>query len=72
MNSDSKKCSFNCGDFLSLGKNAILVGCAASLTYVGDNMDDIDMGKSGIMIVPIVAIVIEAIIKWTKDNRKAE
>lgn len=70
MNSDSKKFSFNWTDFLGLGRNALLVGVAASLTYMGDNMDQVDMGTSGILFVPIVAILIEAAIKWSKDNTK--
>ena len=70
MNPDSKKFSFNWSDFLGLGKNALLVGIAASLTYMGDNMDQIDMGTSGILVVPIVAILIDAAIKWSKDNTK--
>ena len=70
MNPDSNKLSFNWSDFLGLGKNALLVGIAASLTYMGDNMDQIDMGTSGILVVPIVAILIDAAIKWSKDNTK--
>ena len=70
MNPDSKKFSFNWGDFLSLGKNAALVGFAASLTYIGENMGELDMGTSGVLIVPIVAILIDAAIKWSKDNTK--
>ena len=70
MNPDSKKFSINWGEFLSLGKNAALVGVAASLTYIGENMGELDMGTSGVLIVPIVAILIDAAIKWSKDNTK--
>lgn len=70
MNPDSKKFSFNWSDFLSLGRNAILVGLAASLTYMGENIGDVDMGTSGVLMVPLVAVLIDAAVKWSKDNTK--
>jgi hypothetical protein len=71
MNSDSKKFSFNWADFISLGRNAILVGAAASLAYMGENIGELDFGTSSALMVPIIAIIIEAGVKWAKDNTKS-
>jgi hypothetical protein len=53
-----------------LAKNALLVGGAASLTYVADNMGSLDLGATGVLFVPIVAVVLDSAIKWLKDNSK--
>lgn len=71
MNPDSKKFSFNWADFISLGKNAVLVGSAASLAYMSENIDELDFGTSGVLLVPIIVILIEGAMKWAKDNGKS-
>ena len=67
---DSKKFQLNKADVSSLGKNAILVGAAASLTYAVENLDTLDLGAMGILFVPIVAVALETAIKWLRDNTK--
>jgi membrane protein DedA with SNARE-associated domain len=67
---DSKKFQLNKSDVSALGKNALLVGAAASLTYAIENLDTLDLGTMGILFVPIVAVVLETAIKWIKDNTK--
>jgi hypothetical protein len=57
-------------DLLSVGKNAMLVGLAAVLTYVGENLTKIDLGSMSALVVPIVVIVINTVVKWAKDNTK--
>jgi hypothetical protein len=57
-------------DVVSIGKNALLVGVAAVLTYVGENLANVNLGTLGPLLVPIVAVVINTIIKWAKDNTK--
>jgi hypothetical protein len=70
MNSDSKRFAFNWNDFINLGKNAGLVGLAAALAYMGDNLGELDMGTSSALFVPIFAIMIDAAVKWAKNNQK--
>lgn len=41
---DSKAFTLNTSDLVNLGKNALLVGLAAMLTYVGENVSDVDLG----------------------------
>lgn len=72
MNSDSKKFTLNTSDLINLAKNAALVGLAAVLTYVGENITNVDLGPTGIMIVPIVSVAIDTFAKWIKDNTKKE
>lgn len=72
MNSDSKKFTLNTSDLVNLAKNAALVGLAAVLTYVGENITNVDLGPTGVMIVPVVSVVIDTFAKWIKDNTKKE
>ena len=43
MNENSKKFTLNTSDLVNLGKNAALVCLAAVLTYVGENISDVDL-----------------------------
>lgn len=70
--SDSKSFSLNTSDLVNLGKNALLVGLAAMLTYVGENVSNVDLGTAGIMLVPVVSVAIDTLVKWIKNNAKEE
>ncbi len=65
---NSKAFSLNINDFKKLGINGFLVGLAASLTYVGANISDVDLGASGLVVVPILSILLDAAVKWAKSN----
>lgn len=67
---DSKAFDFNKNDFVSLAKNALLVGLAAVLTYVGQNLSHIDLGAGTALVVPVVTIMIDSMVKWVRDNTK--
>jgi hypothetical protein len=67
---DSKAFEFNKNDFLSLAKNALLVGLAAVLTYVGQNLSHIDLGAGTALVVPVITIMIDSAVKWVRDNTK--
>jgi len=66
----SKAFSMDMNDIMSVGKNAMLVGLAAVLTYVGENIMKIDLGSMSALIVPVVVVVLNSAIKWAKDNTK--
>jgi hypothetical protein len=66
----SKSFSMDMNDVLSIGKNAMLVGLAAVLTYVGENLTKIDLGSMSALVVPVVVVVLNSAIKWAKDNTK--
>jgi hypothetical protein len=38
-------------DVINLTKNAVLVGLAAILTYVGENLASLDLGANGVLLV---------------------
>jgi len=57
-------------DVLALVKNAVLVGLAAVLTYVGENLVKLDLGPSVALFVPVVAMVLDSAVKWAKNNVK--
>jgi hypothetical protein len=64
----SPKYSLDKEDALGLVKNAVLVGLAAVLTYVGENLSSLDLGAAGVMLVPVVSVLIDTVIKWAKSN----
>jgi uncharacterized membrane protein AbrB (regulator of aidB expression) len=66
----SKAFALNTTDLIAVGKNALLVGLAAVLTYVGENLTKIDLGSMSALIVPVVVVVINTVVKWAKDNTK--
>lgn len=65
----SKSFSLNVVDIVNLGKNALLVGVAAALTYVGENVASVDLGAAGVLLVPVVAVAIDTVVKWIKNNK---
>ena len=71
-NTGSKSFDINVVDLISVGKNALLVGVAAVLTYVGENIANVDLGNLSALVVPVVTIVINTLVKWLKDNTTKE
>lgn len=65
---NSKGFSLNLVDVKKLGINGLLVGLAATLTYVGANISEIDLGASGLVAVPIITILLNAAVSWAKNN----
>tara|TARA_R100001244_G_scaffold114395_1_gene84760 strand:- start:143 stop:349 length:207 start_codon:yes stop_codon:yes gene_type:complete len=66
----SKKFSLNWSDFSGVLRNASLVGGAAALAYVAQNLTSLDLGSMGVLFIPIVAVALDTAIKWMKDNSK--
>jgi len=66
--SNSPAFSLNSIDVVSIAKNAALVAVAAGLTYLGENISDMDLGNAGVMIVPFATVVINTMVKWAKNN----
>lgn len=66
--SNSPAFSLNSVDVVSIAKNAALVAIAAGLTYLGENISDMDLGNAGVMIVPFATVIINTLVKWAKNN----
>lgn len=60
--------TLNVTDLVEISKNTALVALAAGLTYLGENLADLDLGNIGVMLVPIAAVVINTVVKWAKNN----
>lgn len=60
--------SLNVTDVVEISKNTALVALAAGLTYLGENLGNMDLGTTGVMLVPIVSVVINTLVKWAKNN----
>ena len=63
----SKKFSLDAADVGKLGKNALLVGISAALTYVAGNLANIDLGALGPLLVPIISTALDSAITWIRD-----
>jgi hypothetical protein len=68
----SKGFSMDLNDLVNVGKNALLVGVAAVLTYVGENMTNVDLGAASALIVPIVLIMVNTIVNWIEDHTNSK
>ena len=68
----SKGFSMDLNDLVNVGKNALLVGVAAVLTYVGENVANVDLGAASALIVPIVLIMVNTIVNWIEDHTKSK
>lgn len=68
--SGSPAFALNTTDLIAVGKNALLVGLAAVLTYVGENITKVDLGNMSALVVPVVVVAINTVVKWVRDNTK--
>lgn len=66
----SKAYAMDMNDVISIGKNALLVGVAAVLTYVGENITKVDLGSMSALVVPVVVVLVNSMVNWLKDNTK--
>jgi hypothetical protein len=64
--------SLNVADVIEITKNTALVALAAGLTYLGENLGNLELGNMGVMLVPIAAVVINTVVKWAKNNVASE
>lgn len=69
-NEGSSSFKLNTKDLLIVGKNALLVGGAAALAVVGQNLHIIDLGPYTPVVIPVVTIGLDTLIRWMKDNSK--
>ena len=66
--SKSPRFSLDSSDVLDIARNTALVALAAGLTYLGENIGDIDLGNASALVVPIAVIVINTLVNWAKNN----
>lgn len=65
----SDRFSLNVNDLVNLAKNAVLVGTGALLTYVMENINSVDWGTTGVLLVPVVTVLLDAVVKWIKGPK---
>jgi hypothetical protein len=68
----SKAFSMDLNDLVGVGKNALLVGFAAVLTYIGENISSIDLGSASVLVLPIVVVMVNTVVNWIEDHTKSE
>lgn len=68
----SQKFSLNVNDLTGLVRNAVLVGTGAVLTYVIENINSVDWGTTGVLLVPVVTVLLDAVVKWIKGPKVVE
>lgn len=64
----SKGFALDANDLVNVGKNALLVGVAAVLTYVGENITKVDLGAMSALVVPVVVVLVNTLVNWIKDH----
>jgi len=64
----SPRFKFNNTDLMDVLKNAIMVGLAAVLTFVVDNIGNIEMGENLLIVIPMVTMALNTAIRWIKDT----
>ena len=64
----SKAFALDANDLVNVGKNALLVGVAAVLTYVGENITKVDLGAMSALVVPVVVVLVNTLVNWIKDH----
>jgi len=69
-NEGSKPFEINKKDLMIVTKNALLVGGAAALAVIGQNLHIIDLGPYTPIVVPAITIGLDTLIRWMKDNSK--
>ena len=66
--SGSPRFKFNTEDLFNVLKNAVMVGLAAILTFIVENIGNIEMGESLLIVIPMVTMGLNAVINWINDN----
>lgn len=66
----SKGFAMDVNDLVNVGKNALLVGFAAVLTYVGENIAKVDLGAASALVVPVVVVLVNTLVNYIKDHTK--
>lgn len=67
----SKSKELNKNDWTDIAKNTGLVALVAGLSYITTNIHTLDMGIYGPAIVAIAIPVVNAVMKWARDNTNA-
>ena len=70
MSGTSEKFTLNTNDLLNLAKNTALVATAAALTFLGENIADLDLGNSTAFVVPVATLVIHTALRWVTNYKK--
>jgi len=68
MSNGSQKFNLNRSDIYNLAKNAALVSVAAGLTYVAQNLGNLELGTLGVLVVPVISTAIQSMLTWLQDN----
>ena len=67
---NSKSFTLNTTDVKKLAIHALLVGGAAALTIVAENLHLVELGQWGPIAVPVITLTLNALITWMRDNTK--
>lgn len=63
----SKLFSLNVADIMVVVKNALLVALAAFLTFIVQNLGNIEMGENALFIIPVITMALNTAIRFIKD-----
>lgn len=63
----SNKYQFNKQDLMKVLKNGAMVGLAAILTYIVQNLGNVEMGPSLVVVLPLITMGLNSAIRWLMD-----
>lgn len=72
MAGTSEKFKLNKEDMLELVKNTSLVASAAALTFLSENIAELDLGPSTAFIVPVATLIIHSGLRWITNYSKKQ
>lgn len=64
----SKSFSINMEDVIVVLKNAAMVGAAAAITAIVENVGKIEMGENLVIVIPMVTMALNAAVKWFQTS----
>lgn len=59
-------------DAVKMLTNAAIMGVLAALAVVSDNIANLDLGNYTALAVPVLSLLVEAIVRTLKNNKKEE
>jgi hypothetical protein len=64
----SSKMEVNATDWKKVVINTLIVGAAAAITFLGQQISQVDFGQFGTFVVPLISGALVFLQKWLKDN----
>lgn len=72
MKSESKPGTFDRADIVKSVRTAVLIGLAAAVGSLAQDIPDLEWGPAGPFVVPVVGALLDLVRRWIRDNQEAD